>query len=55
MRLQGQKRDHHGDYATNLGGWTGRQSRKVARRRRADKKLLHRLGRRRARQIVRES
>lgn len=28
------------------GGWTGRQSRKVAIRRRKDKKLLHRRARR---------
>jgi hypothetical protein len=34
------------DYATNESGWSGRQSRKVARRRRDDKRLLHRKQRR---------
>lgn len=33
---------------TRSGGWLGKQSRKVARRRRMDKKILHRLARRRA-------
>ena len=34
------------NYSTNRSGaWKGRQSRKVARRRRKDKKLLHRRAR----------
>lgn len=34
-------------YSTNnSGSWKGNQSRKVARRRRKDKKLLHRIARR---------
>jgi|SanBayMetagenome_1026888.scaffolds.fasta_scaffold12436_2 hypothetical protein len=39
-------------YTTARTGWSGRQSRKVARRKRADKKLLHRKARRLANRSV---
>ena len=37
-------------YTTTQTGWSGQQSRKVARRKREDKKLLHRRARRLAKQ-----
>ena len=49
MKTYGANRNHNDD-GTNGSGrtWTGRQSRKVARRRKADKKILHRNARRTA-------
>ena len=49
MKTYGETRNNVAceDYSTNrAGGWKGSQSRKVARRRAKDKKLLHRRARR---------
>jgi hypothetical protein len=47
MRLYGLKREEvwTDDWALSPN-WSGKQSRKVARRRKKDKKLFHRIGRR---------
>lgn len=46
MKTYGQKRTYNDSEATNMDGWKGSQSRKVARRRAKTKKLLHRRARR---------
>lgn len=55
MKTYGLSReDSNWYYATKHEGWTGQQSRKVARRRKNDKRLLHQVGRSRLRQELRE-
>lgn len=49
MKTYGATRNHNDDGSNGSGKtWTGRQSRKVARRRADDKKILHRRARRTA-------
>jgi len=55
MRVYGLTPKAVDDYTTRHNGWTGGQSRKVARRRRKSTKMLHRLGRRRDRQQIRKN
>lgn len=55
MKTYGLSReDSNWYYTTRYEGWSGQQSRKVAKRRRNDKKLLHQVGRSRLRQQLRE-
>lgn len=47
MKTYGAVRNYNDDGSNGSGRtWSGKQSRKVARRRKADKKLLHRRARR---------
>ena len=50
MKTYGETREAagQGDYLTDANGWKGKQSRKVARKRKKDKKMLHRIARRTA-------
>lgn len=58
MKLYGEKRAdvNSEDYCTSRsGGWFGRDSRKIANRRRRDKKLLHRMERRTQKHVLSNS
>ena len=53
MKTYGANRNHNDDGSNGSGKtWSGQQSRKVARRRASDKKILHRQARRRAKHTL---